>query len=76
MKVDFLATWDAFMEATRHCQMFRYQHRDGFIVIRGGNYGLRYPAKDDDPVYCKILEWCQSRAYRIVESIPEELVFA
>lgn len=74
MKVDFLATWDAFLEASRHCRYIKYQDKDGEIIIRAGGNGFRYPVKGDD--FNTIRAWCETHAYRIVESLPEELVFA
>jgi hypothetical protein len=74
MKVDFLATWEEFLEATRHHQFFKYQEVNGEIIIRAGANAFRYPT--GTPEYDSIRKWCEEHAFRVKESIPEELVFA
>jgi len=75
MNVDFLESFDAFVELTaHHRQKLWFVGKDSEIIIRAGRFGFR--ASMTSTEYDKALAWCRGQAYKVETSVPEELVFA
>lgn len=75
MNVDFLESFDAFVELTQHHrQKLWFVDKEGTLTVRAGRFGFR--AAPTNSSYDKALAWCRAQAYKVETSLPEELVFA
>jgi hypothetical protein len=76
MKVDFLNQFTDFIRLTENHRIFLFQRHKDTITIRAGRFGFRINKEEEPGTFAEVEKWAVTNACNVVQSLPEELVFA